>query len=129
MGPQKWTPRPGGGRAAEGRTPPPLTASTSRPTRARKPRRDVASATASLSTNRSGRRRDQALELEERVERSLREHLAVWGEDERVRAARNHDRLPGLRVQFLVERLQLDLGIAGDEAQGRLERLAEGAAG
>src|SRR5947207_9944212 len=127
MWPQKWNASAFCARRAPATRPPPLRASTSRPTRARNPRREVASATVSLSTDRPRRVLDQALELEERVEGSLREHHAVGVEDDAVRAAGNGERLPHARVGFLVEGLELDLWVARDEPQRGLQRPAQGA--
>src|SRR6185437_4880043 len=109
--------------------PPPLTARRNLPARARNPRREVDSATASLSTYGAGRVDQQALELEERVEGALGEEVAVCREDERVGAARDRELAPGIGVGFLVEELDLDLRIGRDQPQARLERLAERAAG
>ena len=92
MWPQKWKASAFCARSAAARSPPPLTPSSSRPARARNPRREVDSATASLSTHRLGRGGEHALELEERVERALGEHLAVGREHDRVRAAGNRER-------------------------------------
>src|SRR6266542_149447 len=144
-------------------TPPPLTASRNRPARARKPRRDVASATASLrrrlggadqgggggfagaavrrtssdtgtpsprsewplSIYGPGRGHEHALELVERVERSLRQHLSVRREHDRVRAPGNRELAPGIGVLLLVEDLELDLRVGRDEPERGLERPAE----
>src|ERR671937_405577 len=126
MWPQKWNASARSARRAAATKPPPVTASSSRPTRARKPRRVLASATASLNTRgRSRRGREQALELEKRVERSLRPHFAVRREHDRVRAARDRERGPDVRVGFLVEELELDFRIGGDEPERRLESGAE----
>src|SRR3954470_1873425 len=127
MWPQKWNASACCARIAPSTKPPPVRPSSSRPVRARKPRREVAPATASLSTHR--RRAEQRLELVERVECALREHLAVRREHDRVRAAGDGERLPGLRVVVLVEELQLDLWIVGEQAQRGLECGAERAAG
>src|SRR3954451_20022156 len=127
MWPQKWKASACCARIAPSTKPPPVRPSSRRPVRARNPRRDVAPATASLSTHR--RRAEQRLELIERVERPLREHLAVGREHDCVRAAGDGERLPGGRVVVLVEELELDLGVAGEQSQGGLERGAERAAG
>src|SRR3954449_790827 len=127
MWPQKWYASACCARIAPSTKPPPVRPSSRRPVRARNPRREVALATASLSTHR--RRAEQRLELVERVERPLREHLAVGREHDRVGAAGGGERLPGLRVVVLVEELQLDLGIAREQTQRGLERGAERAAG
>src|SRR6058998_2421714 len=108
MCPQKWNASARWALSAAAITPLPLTASSSRPVRARKPRRELFSATASLSTNRPGCVGEQALELVERVEGALREDVAGRGEDDRVRAARDRELAPGLRVGLLVEELELD---------------------
>src|SRR5207244_3973374 len=98
MWPQKWYASAFCASSAAATSPPPLTASSSRPARARNPRREVAPATASLSTDGSRGGDQQALELVERVERPLREHLAVGREHDRVGAARDSELVPGLRV-------------------------------
>src|SRR5436305_11885567 len=103
MWPQKWKASACCARIAPSTKPPPVRLSSRRPVRARKPRREVAPATASLSTHR--RRAKQRFELVERVEGSLREHLAVGRKHDRVRAAGDRERLPGLRVVVLVEEL------------------------
>ena len=59
----------------------------------------------------------------------LAEHLAVGSEHHRVRAAWDCERLPGLGVVVLVEEPELDLRVAGEQAQRRLECRAERAAG
>src|SRR5919198_3836207 len=125
MWPQKWKASACCARSAAATTPPPLTASRSRPARARKPRREVAPATLSLNTQRAGRVGEEAFELEERVEGALREHLAVRGQDERVRAAGDVQRAPGFCVGLLVEELELDLRVGGNQSQRGLERLAQ----
>src|SRR4051794_15370807 len=119
MWPQKWNASACCARIAPSTKPPPVRPSSSRPVRARKPRREVAPATASLSTYR--RWAEQRFQLVERVERALREHLAVGREHDRVGAARDAERLPGLRVVVLVEEPQLDLGVTGEQAQRGLE--------
>src|SRR3954463_9817188 len=115
MWPQKWYASACCARIAPSTKPPPVRPSSSRPVRARKPRREVAPATASLSTDR--RRGEQRLQLVERVERALREHLAVGREHDRVRATGDGERFPRFRVVMFVEELQLDLGIVGEQAQ------------
>src|SRR5690242_12432914 len=125
MWPQKWKASAFWALSAEATIPPPLTASSSFPARARKPRREVDSATASLSMRGGGGGGQNALELEERVERPFGERLAVRREDDRVRAAGDRELVPGLGVLLLVEDLELDLGVGGDEAERRLERVAE----
>src|SRR3954470_9156966 len=129
MCPQKWNASALSARSAAATIPPPLTASSSFPARARNPRREVDPATASLSTHRLGRGGEHALELEERVERPLGERLAVGRQNDGVRAARNGELAPGLGVLLLVEDLELDLGVRRDEPERRLERAAERAAG
>src|SRR3954451_18056269 len=119
MWPQKWNASACCARIAPSTKPPPVSPSSSRPVRARKPRREVAPATASLSTH--SRRPEQRFQLVERVERALREHLAVAREHDRVGAAGAGERLPRLRVVVLVEELHLDLGIVGEQAQRGLE--------
>ena len=120
-------PRPSARASPPSTKPPPARPSSSRPVRARNPRREVAPATRSLSTH--CRRAEQRFQLVERVEGALGEHLAVGREHDRVRAARDGERLPGVGVGLLVEELELDLGVAGEQAQRRLERGAERAAG
>src|SRR6478752_8727411 len=127
MCPQKWKASAFWALIAPSTYPPPATPSSRRPVRARKPRREVAPATASLSTH--YRRAEQRFQLVERVEGALGEHLAVGREHDRVRAARDGERLPGLGVGVLVEELQLHLGIVGQQAQRRLECGTERAAG
>src|SRR5215471_537109 len=128
MWPQKWNASACCARSAAATTPVPLTARRNLPARARNPRRELLSATASLSTHRAGRVGQEALELEERVERPLRENVSVGGEDHRVRASRDVERPPGLGIRLLVEELDLDLRVGGNEAQRRLECPAERAA-
>src|SRR5438874_7663132 len=125
MCPQKWKASACCARRAAATKPVPLTARSKRPARARKPRRDVLSATVSLSTDWTGRVGEQAFELEERVEGSLREHVAVRREDDRVRTSRDREVAPGRRLGLLVEELELDLRVRGDQPQRRLERRAE----
>src|SRR5690242_21536499 len=116
MCPQKWYASAFCALRAPSTNPPPATPSSSFPVRARKPRREVAPATCSLSTRR--RRTEQRLELVERVERPLREDLAVRrSEHDRVRAAGNPQRLPGLGVLVLVEEAELDLRVALEQSQ------------
>src|SRR5436309_14174881 len=129
MCPQKWKASACGARSAAPSRPAPLTASRSFPVRARKPRREVVVTTASLSTDRPGRCGEHALELEERVERSFREHVAVRRQHDRVRAAGDRQLAPGLAVILLVEDLELDLRVGGDQPQRWLERAAERAPG
>src|SRR5438105_5345227 len=128
MWPQKWNASARCALNAAAITPLPLTASSSRAVRARKPRRELFSATASLSTHRTGRVGEQALELVERVESALGEDVAVRGEDDRIRAPRDRERTPDLHVVLLVEELDLDLRVGRDEPQRRFERRAERAA-
>src|SRR3954454_10304614 len=109
MWPQKWYASACCARIAPSTKPPPVRPSSSRPVRARKPRREVAPATASLSTH--CRRAQQRFQLVERVERALREHFAVGREHDGVRAARDCERLPRFGVVLLVEELQLDLRV------------------
>src|SRR5438874_4962674 len=129
MCPQKWNASARCARSAAATTPLPLSASRKRPARARKPRRELVWATASLSTDGPGRVGEQALELVERVEGAFREHVPVRREHDRVGTPRNAQRAPRLGVGLLVEELELDLRIRGDEAQGWLEGVAERAAG
>src|SRR2546423_4139211 len=128
MWPQKWKASARWARNAAATKPLPDTASSSRPARARNPRRELVPATASLSTYWLGRGDEQALELEERVEGPLREHLAVRREHDRVRAARHGERGPDVGVCLFVEELQLDLGVGGGEPKRGLECRAERAA-
>src|ERR687887_1654308 len=128
MWPQKWKASAFCALSAAATNPLPLTARRSLPARARNPRRELRSATVSLSTHWAGCANDQALELVERVERPLREQVAVRREDERVGASRDREPTPGIGVGLLVEELELDLRIGGHQAQARLERLAESAA-
>src|SRR5437867_3245170 len=108
MWPQKWNASARCASSAAAITPLPLTASRSRPVRARKPRRELLSAIVSLSTHRAGRVGQEAFELVERVECPLGEHVAVRGEDDGVGAARDRQLAPGLCVGLLVEELELD---------------------
>ena len=94
MCPQKWKASAFCVLIAPSTKPPPATPSSNRPVRARKPRREVAPATASLNTQR--RRPEQRFQLVERVEGALAEHLAVRREHDRVWAAGDGERLPGL---------------------------------
>src|SRR5881394_2903090 len=128
MWPQKWKASARWARSAAATKPLPLSASSRRPVRARKPRRELVSATVSLSTYGLGCGDEQALELEERVEGPLGPHLSVRGEHDRVRSARHVKRRPYVGVRLLVEELQLDLRVGGGEAQRRLESRAERAA-
>src|SRR4051812_1501482 len=107
MWPQKWNASAFCARSAAPRTPAPLTASKSFPARARKPRREVVPTTASLSTHGSSRVGQDALELVERVERSLGERLAVGRENDRIRAAGDRQPAPRVGVVVLVEDLEL----------------------
>ena len=72
---------------------------------------------------------DHALQLVERVERSLRQHLAVRCERDRVRAPGDRELAPDLGLRLLVEDLELDLRVGGDQPKRGLERVAERAAG
>src|SRR6476659_3009560 len=127
MCPQKWKASAFWALIAPSTYPPPATPSSRRPVRARTPRRAVAPATASLSTQR--RRPEQRFRLVERVVGALAEHLAIRREHDRVRAAGDRERLPGLGVLVRVEEPELDLGVAGEQPQRRLEGGAERAAG
>src|SRR5438874_4830344 len=130
MWPQKWKASARWARSAAATKPLPLSASSRRPVRARNPRRELFSATASLrrplaaptmggragfagaaglSMHRLGRGDEQTLELEERVERPLGPHLSVGCEHDRIRAARHAERSPDVGVRLLVEEFQLDL--------------------
>src|SRR5215218_7883999 len=121
MWPQKWKASPLCVRSAAVRKPPPATPRSSLPMRARKPRRELDSATDSLSrssgTHRARRVAEEALELEERVERPLGEHLAVAREHDRVGASRDREGAPGLGVGLLVEELELDVRVVRDQPQ------------
>src|SRR5438445_3631830 len=128
MWPQKWNASARWARSAAAITPLPLTASRSRPARARNPRRELVPATASLSTDGPGSVGEEALELVERVEGALREYVAVCRQNDCVGAARNGEGAPGLGVGLLVEELELDLRVRGDEPQRRLEGAAQRAA-
>src|SRR5690349_23868323 len=122
MWPQKWYASAFCARIAS-RTKPPLARPRSRPpVRARKPRLELAPATRSLST-------DERFELVERVERALREHDPVGVEHDRVGAPGHGDRFPGVGVVVLVEDAQLHVRVVREQAQRRLERGAERAAG
>src|SRR5215470_13961920 len=114
MWPQKWYASAFCAFRLAAKRPPPVRPSSSRPVRARKPRREVEPATASLSrrsgTDAPGCVGDEALELEERVERSLGEHLAVAAEHDCVRAPGHGQRRPRLGLHVLVEEHELDLG-------------------
>jgi hypothetical protein len=59
---------------------------------------------------------DEALELEERVERPLGEHLAVAAQHDRVRASGDGERRPHLGLDLFVEEEELDLGVVPDQA-------------
>src|SRR5947199_62474 len=111
MCPQKWNASARCARSAAATTPLPLTASRKRPARARKPRRELVWATASLSTDGPGRVGEQALELVERVEGAFREHVPSRREHDGVGTPRNAQRAPRLGVGLLVEELELDLRI------------------
>src|SRR5437588_9826486 len=102
MWPQKWNASARSARSAAATKLPPEAASSSRPTRARKPRRELASATLSLNTRGLQGGDDQALELEERVEGSLRQHLAVRRQHDPVRAAWHRERGPDVGIRLLV---------------------------
>src|SRR5215210_491859 len=129
MWPQKWYASAFCARSASSTKPPPARPSSRRPVRARNPRRELAPATASLSTHGFQGGCQEGLELEERVERSLREDLAVAREHDSVRTAGDGERLPGFCIVLLVEELELDVGVVRDQAQRRLQCLAELAAG
>src|SRR5437762_14383940 len=105
MWPQKWKASARWARSAAATKPLPLSASNRRPVRARNPRRELFSATASLSTDGLSRGDEQALELEERVEGPLGPHLSVGGDHDRIRAARHVERSPDVGVRLLVEEL------------------------
>src|SRR4029453_19483621 len=100
MWPQKGNASAFWARRASSTKPPPARPSSSRPVRARKPRRELAPAMLSLNTERAGCVRQEALELVERVEGPLRAHLAVRREDDGVGAAGHGQRFPhvGRRV-------------------------------
>src|SRR5215210_6885188 len=117
MWPQKWYASAFCARNASTTRPPLARPTSSRPVRARKPRRELAPATASLSTHGPRRVGQQALELQQRVERALREHLAVAREHDGIRAAGHRERLPGVGVGLLVESLQLDLRVVCEQPQ------------
>src|SRR6266498_716653 len=112
MWPQKWNASACCVFSAAATKPPPATPSKTCPARARKPRRELEPATASLSFSSgtygpcSQGRCQQALQLEKRVERPLGEHLAVAPQHDRVRAAGHVQRRPGVGVLFLVEELE-----------------------
>src|SRR5262245_55816619 len=125
MWPQKWNASAFWARIASSTKPPPARPTTSRPVRARKPRRELAPATLSLSTDGPRRVGQQALQLVERVERPLGEHLAVRGEHHRVRAARNGERFPRIGGGLLVEELELESRVVREQPQRRLERRAQ----
>src|SRR5260221_13840941 len=92
MWPQKWKASARWARNAAASVPPPLTASRSRPIRARNPRREVASTTAPLRPRSSMREfelvplgsRQESLELQQRVEGPLRAHGAADVEHDAV---------------------------------------------
>src|SRR5215210_8927895 len=126
MWPQKWK-----ASASPGLTEPPAAAATSAPpSRARKPRREVARATAWLSSGMSlpplGCRQNR-LQLAEAVERALRADGAVQGECDRVRAPRNGELLPRVAVASLVEDLDGNERVAVERRDCRLERAAQAA--
>src|SRR5437588_7220889 len=105
MCPQKWNASAACARRAAATNPPPVTARSRRATPARKPRRDVASTTAPLKPRSDSRRLrapgpggEQSLELDQRVERSLRDDGAAAVEDDAVRAAGNRERAPDVLV-------------------------------
>src|SRR5712691_1956637 len=96
MWPQKWKPSAACARRAPATIPPPVAARSIRPIRARKPRLELAPTTVSLSRP-SGMplgRGQQALELDEGVERALREHRPLGVQDDPVGAARDPERAP-----------------------------------
>src|SRR5262245_38130455 len=124
MWPQKWKASAFWARIASSTNPPPATPSSSRPVRARNPRLELAPATLSLSTDRPGRVGQQALELVERVERPLGEHLAVRAEHHGVRAARDGERGPRVGVGLLVEEPKLDSRVVREQPERRRERRA-----
>src|ERR671937_112905 len=113
MWPQKWNASASSGRQAAATAPPAAVASRKPPIRARKPRREARCASASLrlaaASGANGlpraplRRRDDALQLRERVERPLREHGPVDAERHGIGAAGDVERAPGVRVALLVE--------------------------
>src|SRR5919202_281807 len=123
MWPQKWNASARSLPSAAPATPP---ATSSLPRRARNPRRDVASTTASLSRSRT-RTRDQRVELRERVERPLREHGSARVHHDAERASGNVQRTPHVGVAPLVEDLDGDTRRARDETHRRLERLTQAA--
>src|SRR5436190_8949888 len=136
MWPQKWNASARCDFSAAATTLPPDAASSNRPTRERKPRRELLPRIASLSpaSGMSGvqpalGRREQALELQQRVERALRQHDPGRIDDDAVGAARDRELLPEPRFLLLVEDLHLDVRIRPDQPHRGLERLAQGAAG
>src|SRR2546423_26646 len=137
MCPQKWYASAAWARSVAVTNSPPATASSKRPTPARNPRRELASTTASLkpcSDRRclrcpARRRCEQAFQLDQRVERPLGQDLAGGPERDAVGAARDRECAPDVRIALLVEDLELDCGVIGDQTNRRLERLAERTAG
>src|SRR5436305_14191198 len=120
MCPQKWYALASCAFNAAATAPPPLVARRSRPARAKKPRREVAARIRSGSKDR--------LELRQRVERPLRADGGVGAEHDGVRAAGNTQCAPDVRIRVLVEPLQLDVGVGGDDMECRFDRAADGTA-
>ncbi len=73
-------------------------------------------------------RRQEALELEQRVERAFGEDRAGRIDDDTVWAAGDTQSPPQLALPLLFEYLQLDLRVAADESNRRFECFAEPAA-
>src|SRR5262245_65639196 len=122
MWPQKWKASAFWARIASRTNPPPARPTSSRPVRARNPRRELAPATLSLSTHGPRRVGQQAFELVERVERPLGKHLAVRAEHHGVRAARDGERGPRVGVGPLVEELEPDARVVREPTECRPER-------
>src|SRR4051794_26743998 len=138
MWPQKWKPSASPGLIALATTPPAAPATSTRPARASRPRREVRAARRSVHEAASGMRRleraalrrgEDALELGEAVERPLREHRSgPRVERDRVRAARRAGQRPGVRVALLVERLDGQPRLAGEPLDGGRDGAAQRAA-
>src|SRR4029453_4906044 len=111
MWPQKWNASAFWARRASSTKPPPASPISSRPVRARKPRRELAPAMLSLNTERAGCVRQEALELVERADGPPRAPRAVRREDDGVGAAGPGQRFPHVGARLLVEQPQLHVGV------------------
>src|SRR5512142_1069932 len=114
MWPQRWYASASPGFTSAATALPPATSASSRDVRARKPRRDVDTASPSPIAPASGSRGNDRLELAVSVERSLRPHCTDLVDDDGVRAAGNVEAPPDVCVAHLVEDVERDRRILSE---------------